>query len=192
MTAGVGSGECRRWRWWRFLKTLLSGSKDCRNGGVGVRPCPLCSWLLWRPLPPYFVIPKYSSSRALVSVVAALFLLSGGLRTLASSGIFLRLARALLKFTVALGRFPNRRKYGRLSAPYFLPFENDGSWLFFCCSRMAKWLLLLFCHSNPTQNPRRLLQCLILLRKTKTDDASFRWSLVEGGQGDCGEAVVGG
>ena len=23
-------------------------------------------------------------------------------------------------------RFPNRRKYGRLSAPYFLPFRNGG------------------------------------------------------------------
>ena len=48
-----------------------------------------------------------------------------GLRTLTSSGISLRLARALLEFTVALWRFPKRRKYGRLSAPYFLPFEND-------------------------------------------------------------------
>ena len=49
-------------------------------------------------------------SRALVSVAAALFLLSGGLRTLTSSGISLRLARALLEITVALWRFPKAMK----------------------------------------------------------------------------------
>ena len=68
----------------------------------------------------------YNSSFSSVSVrCRRAFSFSGGLRTLTTSGISLRLAQALLKFTVALGRFPNRRKYGRLSAPYFLPFEND-------------------------------------------------------------------
>ncbi len=62
-----------------------------------------------------------------MSVAAALFLLSGGLRTLASSGISLRLARALLKFTVALGRFPKAMKnMVACRLPIFLSFENDG------------------------------------------------------------------
>ena len=58
-------------------------------------------------------------SRALVSVVAALFLLSGGLRTLASSGISLRLAQASVKSTLALGRFPKAMKNIVAGAPYF-------------------------------------------------------------------------
>ncbi len=65
-------------------------------------------------------------SRALVSVAAALFLLSGGLRTLASSGISLILARALLEFTVTLGRFPKAMKnMVACRLPIFLSFEND-------------------------------------------------------------------
>ena len=82
-----------------------------------------------------------------MSVAAALFLLSGGLRTLTTSGISLRLARALLKFTVALGRlrvssliralratrksapggfFPKAMKnMVAYRLPIFLSFEND-------------------------------------------------------------------
>ena len=80
-------------------------------------------------------------SRALVTVAAALFLLSGGLRTLTSSGISLRLARASVKSTVALGRFPKAMKnMVACRLPIFLSFENDevGGSLFFYHSRMTK------------------------------------------------------
>ena len=83
-----------------------------------------------------------------MSVVAALFLLSGGLRTLTTSGISLRLARSLLESTLALGRFPKAMKNPpgadfrvarrvcirddtnknmvAYRLPIFLSFENDG------------------------------------------------------------------
>ncbi len=113
-----------------------------------------------------------------MTVAAALFLLSGGLRTLASSGISLRLARtktkqakqaaskppflqpferesmclnvAPFKTTPNGTRFPKRRKYGRLSAPYFLPFENDEvvDSLFFYHSRITsgrEWSAIMLC-----------------------------------------------
>ena len=55
------------------------------------------------------------------------FSLAAAYRTLTSSGISLRLARALLEFTVALGRFPKAMKnMVACRLPIFLSFENDG------------------------------------------------------------------
>ena len=69
----------------------------------------------------------YNSSFSSVSVrCRRAFSFSGGLRTLTSSGISLRLARASVKSTTTLGRFPKAMKnMVACRLPIFLSFEND-------------------------------------------------------------------
>ena len=78
---------------------------------------------------PYSVIPSEQKLviRALVSVAAALFLFKRRLTDTCVLGNLVQVGKGFVEVHASLREIPEGdEKYGRLSAPYFLPFENDG------------------------------------------------------------------